>query len=103
MNKTKPSPELFTAQSFNSILQCDLLFFPGTLGIVTEVTLKIRPQPTCKKYGSIVFPNFEKGVAALREIAKQVSVETKIMQTASLTFTEPHNTTPSYLSSRLLN
>ena len=48
------------------------IFIPtGTLGVVTEVTLKIRPVPECKKYGSIVFPNFEMGVACLREIAKQ--------------------------------
>ena len=40
--------------------------------MVTEVTLKIRPVPECKKYGSIVFPNFENGVNCLREIAKQV-------------------------------
>ncbi|XP_041371951.1 alkyldihydroxyacetonephosphate synthase, peroxisomal-like [Gigantopelta aegis] len=43
----------------------------GTLGVVTEVTLKIRPLPPCKKYGSIVFPNFENGVNCLREIARQ--------------------------------
>jgi len=43
----------------------------GTLGVVTEVTMKIRPIPECKKYGSIVFPNFESGVACMREIAKQ--------------------------------
>ncbi|ESP02962.1 hypothetical protein LOTGIDRAFT_230434 [Lottia gigantea] len=43
----------------------------GTLGIVTEVTIKIRPLPQCKKYGSIVFPEFQNGVGCLREIAKQ--------------------------------
>ncbi|XP_046330946.2 alkyldihydroxyacetonephosphate synthase, peroxisomal-like [Haliotis rufescens] len=43
----------------------------GTLGVVTKVTLKIRPLPPCKKYGSIVFPSFELGVQCLREIAKQ--------------------------------
>jgi alkyldihydroxyacetonephosphate synthase len=43
----------------------------GTLGVVTEVTLKIRPVPECRKYGSIVFPNFESGVACLHEIARQ--------------------------------
>ncbi|XP_060553885.1 alkyldihydroxyacetonephosphate synthase, peroxisomal-like [Ruditapes philippinarum] len=43
----------------------------GTLGVVTEVTMKIRPVPECKRYGSIVFPKFENGVACLREIAKQ--------------------------------
>lgn len=43
----------------------------GTLGVVTEVTMKIRPIPDCRKYGSIIFPNFESGVACLHEIARQ--------------------------------
>ncbi|XP_066592228.1 alkylglycerone-phosphate synthase isoform X2 [Prorops nasuta] len=43
----------------------------GTLGVVTEVTLKIRPLPKVVKYGSVVFPNFESGVRAMREIARQ--------------------------------
>ena len=47
---------------------------PGTLGVVTEVIMKIRPLPECQKYGSIVFPNFEKGVECLREISRQVSL-----------------------------
>lgn len=43
----------------------------GTLGVVTEVSLRIRPLPQCKVYGSIVFPTFDIGVACVREIAKQ--------------------------------
>ncbi|XP_016379012.1 alkyldihydroxyacetonephosphate synthase, peroxisomal-like [Sinocyclocheilus rhinocerous] len=43
----------------------------GTLGVVTEVTLKIRPLPEYQKYGSVVFPNFQQGVACLREVARQ--------------------------------
>uniref|UniRef100_A0A3B3VEE6 Alkylglycerone-phosphate synthase n=1 Tax=Poecilia latipinna TaxID=48699 RepID=A0A3B3VEE6_9TELE len=43
----------------------------GTLGVVTEVTIKIRPMPEYQKYGSVVFPNFEQGVACLREVARQ--------------------------------
>ncbi|XP_066933176.1 alkyldihydroxyacetonephosphate synthase, peroxisomal-like [Clytia hemisphaerica] len=41
----------------------------GTLGVVTEVTLKIRPLPEIKAYGSVVFPNFKAGVLSLREVA----------------------------------
>lgn len=43
----------------------------GTLGVITEVTVKIRPLPQVCKYGSIVFPCFEDGVHFMREIAKQ--------------------------------
>ncbi|XP_076380263.1 alkyldihydroxyacetonephosphate synthase [Megalopta genalis] len=42
----------------------------GTLGVVTEVVMKIRPLPKVVKYGSVVFPNFETGVAAMRQVAK---------------------------------
>jgi len=41
----------------------------GTLGVITEVTLKIRPLPEVKAYGSVVFPNFKSGVLSLREVA----------------------------------
>ncbi len=51
----------------------DIYFCAGTLGVVTEVTLKIRPIPECKKYGSIVFPDFQSGVVCLRDVARRVS------------------------------
>mmetsp|Transcript_16129 Transcript_16129/g.40792 ORF Transcript_16129/g.40792 Transcript_16129/m.40792 type:complete len:498 (-) Transcript_16129:3473-4966(-) len=40
----------------------------GTLGVVTEVTVKVRPLPESRVYGSIAFPDFESGVAALKDI-----------------------------------
>nr|XP_014349357.1 PREDICTED: alkyldihydroxyacetonephosphate synthase, peroxisomal isoform X2 [Latimeria chalumnae] len=43
----------------------------GTLGVITEVTIKIRPLPEYQKYGSVVFPDFVQGVACLREVARQ--------------------------------
>ncbi len=43
----------------------------GTLGVITDATLKIRPLPQAIKYGSVVFPNFEDGVKFMREIARQ--------------------------------
>lgn len=51
--------------------------FSGTLGVITEATIKIRPIPEYQKYGSVAFPNFEQGVACLREIAKQVKKKSK--------------------------
>lgn len=50
----------------------------GTLGVVTEVMIKVRPVPKVVKYGSIVFPNFQVGVLALRQIAKERCQPTSI-------------------------
>lgn len=43
----------------------------GTLGIVTEVIVKVRPLPAVKKYGSLVFKDFGSGIRCLREIARR--------------------------------
>lgn len=39
--------------------------------MITEVTLRIRPLPEVRRYGSVVFPSFEPGVAFMREVARQ--------------------------------
>eukprot|EP01114_Cavostelium_apophysatum_P005858 TRINITY_DN1701_c0_g1_i3.p3 TRINITY_DN1701_c0_g1~~TRINITY_DN1701_c0_g1_i3.p3 ORF type:complete len:290 (+),score=86.44 TRINITY_DN1701_c0_g1_i3:1132-2001(+) len=41
------------------------------LGVITEAVVKLRPLPECRRFGSIVFPDFESGVACLREVARQ--------------------------------
>uniref|UniRef100_A0A1I8FP74 Alkylglycerone-phosphate synthase n=1 Tax=Macrostomum lignano TaxID=282301 RepID=A0A1I8FP74_9PLAT len=41
----------------------------ASLGVVTEVTLKIRPLPQTRRYGSLVFADFASGVRCLRELA----------------------------------
>ena len=46
----------------------------GTLGFITEVTMRIRPLPEVRRYGSIVFHSFELGVKFMREVARQVSI-----------------------------
>lgn len=43
----------------------------GTIGVITDATLKIRPLPQCVKYGSVAFPNFEDGIRFMREVARQ--------------------------------
>ena len=45
--------------------------FTGNFGVVTEVTIRVRPIPEVRRYGSVVMPNFEQGVAFVREVAKQ--------------------------------
>jgi alkyldihydroxyacetonephosphate synthase len=39
--------------------------------VVTEAVLRMRPVPAAREYGSIVFPDFESGVACLRELTRQ--------------------------------
>lgn len=61
------APRVSCGPDFNHLV----LGSEGTLGIVTEVIVKVRPLPAVKKYGSLVFPNFETGIHCLREIAKK--------------------------------
>lgn len=42
----------------------------GNFGLVTEAVLRIRPIPPVKRYGSIVFPDFELGIKFMDEMAK---------------------------------
>jgi len=42
----------------------------GTLGVITECTVKVRPLAEVLKYGSIVFQCFEDGVQFMREVAR---------------------------------
>lgn len=59
------APRVSCGPDFNHII----LGSEGTLGVITEVVLKVRHLPAVKQYGSLVFPNFECGIKALREIA----------------------------------
>ncbi|XP_065080100.1 alkyldihydroxyacetonephosphate synthase [Ochlerotatus camptorhynchus] len=67
LEKSVSVPRLSCGPDFNHII----LGSEGTLGVVTEVVLKIRPLPEKKQYGSLVFPDFGSGVRCLREVAKQ--------------------------------
>lgn len=60
------APRVSCGPDFNHII----LGSEGTLGVITEVTLKVRTLPKVKEYGSLVFPFFECGVKYLREIAE---------------------------------
>ncbi|XP_026277356.2 alkyldihydroxyacetonephosphate synthase [Frankliniella occidentalis] len=67
LEKKTQVPRMSCGPDFNHIV----LGSEGTLGVITEATIKIRPLPPSKKYGSIVFPDFESGVKCLREVARQ--------------------------------
>ena len=47
-----------------------MLGHEGNFGIVTEAVLRIRPIPQVKKFGSIIFPDFENGIRFMDEMAK---------------------------------
>lgn len=42
----------------------------GTLGVITEAVVRLRPLPAVREYGSVVFPDFDSGVACLRECTR---------------------------------
>lgn len=67
LEKNCQVPRLSCGPDFNHLI----LGSEGSFGVITEVILKIRPLPKCKKYGSIAFPNFESGVKCMREVARQ--------------------------------
>ncbi|XP_055586709.1 alkyldihydroxyacetonephosphate synthase [Uranotaenia lowii] len=67
LDKNVTVPRLSCGPDFNHVI----LGSEGTLGVVTEVVIKIRPLPQLKKYGSLVFPNFGAGIRCLREVAKE--------------------------------
>ncbi len=52
-------------------IQPQNLFFgsEGNLGIITKAALKIHPTPEVKKYGSLIFPNFDLGTQFLYRLA----------------------------------
>jgi alkyldihydroxyacetonephosphate synthase len=43
----------------------------GILGVITEVTVQVHHLPECQSYVGYLFPDFESGVAAMRECLRQ--------------------------------
>lgn len=66
LEKNCQVPRLSCGPDFNHVIMGS----EGSFGVITDVTLKIRPLPPCRRYGSIVFPDFESGVRCMREVAK---------------------------------
>lgn len=59
------APRLSCGPDFNQII----LGSEGTLGVITEVVLKVSQMPKVRAYGSLIFPYFGCGVKCLREVA----------------------------------
>lgn len=43
----------------------------GAFGVITQVTLRVRPVPAVKRYEAWAFPNFDAGLAAFRAFAHE--------------------------------
>ena len=41
----------------------------GTLGVITEAIVRVCKKPPVVSYGSVIFPDFESGVACCHEVA----------------------------------
>mmetsp|Transcript_21955 Transcript_21955/g.57325 ORF Transcript_21955/g.57325 Transcript_21955/m.57325 type:complete len:629 (-) Transcript_21955:93-1979(-) len=65
--KSVQSPRMSAGPDVNQMI----LGSEGTLGVVTEVTMKIRKLPEAVVYDSIVFPTFSQGTECLIEVAKK--------------------------------
>ncbi|MBV8300630.1 MAG: FAD-binding oxidoreductase [Candidatus Dormibacteraeota bacterium] len=52
-----------------SLLQM-LVGSEGALGLITGVTVRVRPDPAARRYAGWSFPIFEEGAAAFRELAQ---------------------------------
>jgi alkyldihydroxyacetonephosphate synthase len=67
-----PSGELTTlpvpASAAGPDLRQLLLGSEGTLGVITEVTLRVRPRPRHQRYDAYALPGFPAGTEALREL-----------------------------------
>ncbi|XP_020800205.1 alkyldihydroxyacetonephosphate synthase [Drosophila serrata] len=61
------APRVSCGPDFNHVIMGS----EGTLGVITEVVLKVRPLPKVRRYGSLAFPNFEDGVLFMREVARR--------------------------------
>ncbi|XP_067015174.2 alkylglycerone-phosphate synthase [Anabrus simplex] len=94
LEKACKAPRMSCGPDFNHVI----LGSEGTLGVVTEAIIKIRPLPQCKKYGSIVFPNFESGVNCLREVARQrcQPASIRLMDNEQFKFGQALRPTPGY-------
>ncbi len=61
---TKPTPACSIGPDLNQVV----IGSEGTLGVITEATVKIHAVPSHKEYYGFIFPNFASGVEAIYEM-----------------------------------
>lgn len=66
LHESTPAPRV----SAGSRLHPVLFGSEGNFGLVTETTLKLRPLPEVTEYQSVLFHDFETGIAFLRELSQ---------------------------------
>lgn len=62
----KPSPRRSTGPDLRHLF----LGSEGTLGVITEVTARVFPQPESRRMSSFAFSDFEGGLEAIRQIVR---------------------------------
>ncbi|OEH78157.1 AC2-related protein [Cyclospora cayetanensis] len=65
LNQRLAAPRVSSGPSLQQLV----LGSEGTLGIITQVVLKVKPLPESKVFGCLVFPSFDIGVAFMRYVA----------------------------------
>jgi alkyldihydroxyacetonephosphate synthase len=65
-NKLGEWPRVSNGPDLNHIV----MGHEGNFGIITEAVIRIRPIPPAKRFGSIIFYNFETGIKFMDEMAR---------------------------------
>lgn len=64
--KGTDSPRLSSGPDIEEII----LGSEGTLGVITEVIVKVRELPEVREFASLILPNFETGIKFMHDVAK---------------------------------
>jgi alkyldihydroxyacetonephosphate synthase len=58
----------------------------GTLGIITNATVKVFPLPEVERYDAVLFPSFEQGVAFLYDLTREATPPASVRLVDNLQF-----------------